>query len=114
MVGRKKEKKEERGEAHEEMDRRGNQQMKNTLVINGRGRGRGRVGGEEEDVLVILTQEPTGGTLQRQVPRWKTEKAKTKVPTPQGPEKTQLCVLLRVWLRRANELCLSSLRSGAH
>lgn len=41
-------------------------------------------------MLVILTQKHTGGALERQVPRRETEKAKTKVPTPQGAEKTQL------------------------
>lgn len=54
------------------------------------GEGEGWEVREEMCWLVILTQEPTGGALQRQVPRWKTEKAKTKVPIPQGPEKTQL------------------------
>lgn len=29
-------------------------------------------------MLVVLTQEPPGGAMHRQVPRWETEKAKTK------------------------------------
>jgi hypothetical protein len=42
MDGRKKGKKEERGEVHEEMDRRENQQMKNTLIGDKwKGKGRG-------------------------------------------------------------------------
>lgn len=54
------------------------------MVISGR---EGEGGG---DVLVILIQEPTGGALERQMPSGEIEKVKTKVSTPQGPEKTQM------------------------
>lgn len=59
--------------------------MKNTLSGD---KWKGREGGG--DVLVILIQESTGGALERQMPSGEIEKVKTKVSTPQGPQKTQL------------------------
>lgn len=40
-------------------------------------------------MMYTLIQEPTGGTLERQVPRWTDREVKTEAAyTPQGPEKT--------------------------